>query len=103
MSLRLFPFAAAMLLAGQAASAETGRAEYVFSSDLAGQGYEPFAASGSANASFGMKRDAEMYLCFIADDLVSSAERQKVLVAEINGKSPDRVVPNIPVVCVLTQ
>ena len=82
---------------------EGGRSDYVFSSDLAAQGFEPFAASGSGNASYGMKKGAEMYLCFIADTMTDAAERQEALVAELNGENPDREVPNIPVVCVLTQ
>ncbi len=95
----------AMLIAtsGQAVHAEPGRADFTYLSDLAAEGFEPFAASAAGNASFGMKRDAEMYLCFIADDPAVSAERQAILVEEVTGKNPDREVSNIPVVCVATQ
>ncbi|SNR42581.1 hypothetical protein [Puniceibacterium sediminis] len=82
---------------------DIGRADYVFVSDLAARGFEPFATSAAGNASFGMKQGAEMYLCFLADTTALSGIRNVVLMAEVNGQNPDREVPNIPVVCVLTQ
>lgn len=94
---------AVMLLAGQAVSAETGRLDVVFSTDLVVQGFAPFATSGAGNATFGMKRETDMHLRFIAYEPAAAAKRQQVLVAELNGTNPDWEVPNIPVVCVLTQ
>ncbi len=81
---------------------DVGRSDYVFSSDLALQGFEPFAAT-TGNAVYGMKKGADMYLCFIADNGDFANERQAKLLAEIKGEALARDVPNIPVVCVLTQ
>ena len=98
-----FSLFAALMFAGQVAAAGPDRSDFVYSSELAADGYLPFATSGAGNAIYGMTRDTDLYLCFIADDLAASAARQEVLMAEVNGKNPDREVPNIPVVCVLTQ
>lgn len=88
-------------VAGQAI--EVGESEFRFVSDLAQAGFAPFGTSASGNASFGMTDGADLYLCFIADNLTAQAERQQVLIAEIAGEEPDRSLPNIPVVCILTQ
>lgn len=45
----------------------------------------------------------DFYLCFLADSRDVQAQRSQALIDEFGGKSPDRTVPNIPVVCVLTQ
>jgi hypothetical protein len=50
-----------------------------------------------------MTNGTDLYLCFIADNLEAQAARQQALIAEIGGEGPDRTVPNIPVVCILTQ
>jgi hypothetical protein len=94
---------AALCLALPAHAIEIGQSDFTFVSDLAAQGFTPFATSASGNASFGMTDGTDLYLCFIADNLEAQAERQQALIAEINGENPDRSVPNIPVVCVLTQ
>ncbi|MGY9049356.1 MAG: hypothetical protein ACKVKF_20510 [Rhodobacterales bacterium] len=101
--MRFFPVAVALLLAGQAVAKDIGVSDFAYASELSEEGYEPFATSGAGNALFGMKRDTDLYLCFLADEPAASAQRQGVLVAEVNGTNPDREVPNIPVVCVLTQ
>jgi len=97
---------AAILLAltPVAASAiDVGDADFVFVSDLAAQGFSPFATSNSGNATFRMTDGIDLYLCFIADNSQAQAERQQALIAEIMGEGIGRTVPNIPVVCVLTQ
>jgi hypothetical protein len=86
-----------------AAAIEVGEADFTFVSDLSAQGFTPFATSASGNASFGMTDGTDLYICYIADNLEAQAQRQQVLIAEIGGEGPDRTVPNIPVVCVLTQ
>ena len=90
-------------LAAPAAAIDVGQAEYRFVAELSAEGFTPFATSASGNASFGMTNGTDLYLCFIADNLEAQAERQQALIAEINGEGPDRTVPNIPVVCILTQ
>ena len=65
--------------------------------------FTPFATSESGNAIYGMRRETDQYLCFIADQGDDQAERQRVLLAELAGEKPQRTVPNIPVVCILTQ
>lgn len=82
---------------------EVERSDFVFSSDLANDGFTPFATSGSGSAIYGMRRDTDLYLCFLADQGDDQAERQRVLLAELAGEAPQRTVPNIPVVCILTQ
>lgn len=77
--------------------------DFVYSSDLAVRGFLPFAVSGTGNASYGMMKGTEIYLCFIADTSEAQAERQRVLRAEIAGENTTRTVPNIPVACILTQ
>ncbi|EIE51902.1 hypothetical protein AL036_07655 [Salipiger aestuarii] len=94
---------AALALAPVGALAEAGSADYAYVSALAAEGFEPFAVSQVGNASFGMRKGAEMYLCFIIDTNENQTRRQTVLLAELAGKAPDRAVPNIPLVCVLTQ
>ena len=82
---------------------EVGQGDYRFSAELAAEGFMPFATSGSGSAIYGMRRETEHYLCFIADQGDDQAERQRVLLAELAGENPQRTVPNIPVVCILTQ
>ena len=94
---------AVLCLALPAQAIEVGQSEFVFASDLSQRGFTPFASSASGNAAFGMTDGSDLYLCFIADNLEAQAMRQQVLIAEINGEGPDRTVPNIPVVCILTQ
>ncbi len=100
---RLAAALAFALVPSVAMAIEVGESDFVFVSDLANQGFVPFAASASGNATFGMTNGTDLYLCFIADNLEAQAERQQALIAEINGENPDRSVPNIPVVCILTQ
>lgn len=91
------------LCAAPALASEAGKSDFVYVSDLAAQGFEPFATSSTGGATFGMQKGTDLYLCFIADNMTDSAIRQQALVAELNGENPDRTVPNIPVACVLTQ
>ena len=86
-----------------AAALEADRGDFAFVSDLAATGYEPFAASGAVKSLFGMKKGSDMYLCFSADSATLQAERKDVLLAYIDGRSTERDLPNIPVVCVRVQ
>lgn len=94
---------AALALCPGIALADTGSADYAFVSELAADGFEPFATSQSGNVSFGMRKDTTMYLCFIIDTTENQNRRQTVLLEERAGNAPARAVPNIPLVCVLTQ
>ena len=99
-------FAAAVLctLVVPCASAlEVGRSHFAFASDLANEGFEPFATSSTGKAMFGMKKGHDMFLCFSADSEDRAAERRGKLITYLQGSSADRVVPNIAVVCVLVQ
>ena len=89
--------------ASPALAAETGTSDFVYVSDLAAQGFAPFATSSTGGATFGMHDGPDFHLCFIADNMTDAAVRQHTLVAELNGDNRDRTVPNIPVACVLTQ
>ncbi len=86
-----------------ASAFEISESEYVFSSDLAKRGFVPFAVSSALKASFGMTDGDALYLCFSLDQPTAQAKRREALIAEVAGQSPDRTVPNIPIVCVLTQ
>lgn len=98
------PWLALMLLAASPAGAfEIGESDFRYVSDLAAEGFTPFPASGVGNSVFGMRREAEMYLCFIADTSEAQGQRQTTLLAEMAGDTPDPSLPNIPVVCILTQ
>ena len=85
------------------AAMETGRGDFAFVSELAADGFEPFAASGVAKSLFGMKKGDDMFLCFLADSKTLQVQRQDVLLAYIQGRSKERTVPDIPVVCVLIR
>ena len=91
------------LVAPCVSALEVGRSHFTFASDLANEGFEPFASSSTGKAMFGMKKGHEMFLCFSADFEEQAAERREKLLAYLQGNSTDRVVPNIAVVCVLVQ
>ena len=82
---------------------EVGRSDFAFSSELLEAGFKPFATSGVGSSIYGLGKGTQMYLCFIADQPKHQTERKNVIIAEISGDQPDRDLPNIPVVCVLTQ
>ena len=84
-------------------SFEIGESEYVFSSDLTKRGFSPFATSSAKRSIFGMTDGESLYLCFSVDQPAEQMQRRQTLIAEMEGQSPDRTVPNIPVVCVMTQ
>ncbi|WP_300583858.1 hypothetical protein [Marivita sp.] len=89
---------------GPAAMAyEPGQSDYVFSSDLSAQGFAPFGTGGSGNTLYGMTNGSDIYLCFLFDTPEDQATRQTALLAELAGDAGDRTIPNIPVVCVMTQ
>ncbi|SIO27897.1 hypothetical protein SAMN05444722_1166 [Rhodovulum sp. ES.010] len=84
-------------------AAEVGSNPYRYSSELVVEGAVPFATSGAGQAIYGLRKDDALYLCFIADRPTDQNVRQKVLVAEIMGEAGQKSVPNIPVLCVMTQ
>ena len=88
------------LLAYPAFALEVERADFAFVSELAAEGFEPFPASSTAKSLFGMKKDSDMYLCFIADTKPRQKERQETLLAYLAGTSTERELPNIRVACV---
>ena len=95
---------AALALASPAAMAlEPGQSEYVFSSDLSAQGFTPFGTGGVGNTLYGMTNGSDIYICFLFDTPEDQATRQTALLAELAGEATDRTIPNIPVVCVMTQ
>lgn len=91
------------LIAPCVSALEVGRSHFQFASDLANEGFEPFATSSVGKAMFGMKKDHDMYLCFSADTEDHAAERREKILAYLRDGSTDRVLPNIAVVCVLVQ
>jgi hypothetical protein len=94
----------AMAFAGTIATAyEPGQSDYVFSSDLVAQGFAPFGTGGSGNTVYGMTNGSDIYLCFLFDTPEDQATRQTALLAELAGNATGRTIPNIPVVCLMTQ
>lgn len=69
---------------------------------LVAEGHESVPASG-ANAVFGLRGDAGIYMCFLADTPELQSERQARILEILSGDAEDREVPNIPLVCVLTE
>ena len=82
---------------------DVGTSDYVFVSDLSAQGFTPFGTGGALRDLFGMTDGSDIYLCFSLDAPEDQSTRQASLIAELQHTGTDRVVPNIPVVCVLTQ
>lgn len=98
------PVIAALASAGCSVLAyEPGQSEYAFFSDLAARGFEPFGTGGSGNTLYGMTDGSDIYLCFLFDTPEDQAARQTALLAELAGEASSRTIPNIPVVCVMTQ
>jgi hypothetical protein len=95
---------ASLALVAPAVSAfEPDISDYIFSSDLSAQGFAPFGTGGVGNTVYGMSDGSDIYLCFLFDTPEDQSTRQTALLAELAGESPDRSIPNIPVVCVMTQ
>jgi hypothetical protein len=101
--LKLVGAIALALMPLSAAALDLGSSEYVFVSGLAGDGSAPFAMRSLGDTSFGMTCGTDQHLCFIADTMQAPAVRQQTLLADIARKTRDCTVPNIPVVCILTQ
>ncbi len=96
--------AACLALAPMAAHTHTvDESDFVWVSDLARDGFEPFAVSSSGKASFGMMKGTDMYLCFLADHKEDQEVRRNVLIANMKDDKADNTMPNIPVACVLAQ
>ncbi len=94
---------AAALLPGAVSAMDIASSAFRASSALVADGFVPFATSGVGNVLYGLMKDDQLYLCFLADTGDAQAERQATLLAELRGEAPDPAVPNIPVICVLTQ
>ena len=58
-----FPSLALALLPTLASALPVGERDFMSASQLAQNGFEPFAVSSTARASFGMKEEADIYLC----------------------------------------
>lgn len=86
-----------------ASALDVGSSDFRHSSDLVAEGFAPFAVSSVGGALYGLTKADKLYLCFLADGGDAQATRQATLMAEIRGDAPDAAVPNIPVICVLTQ
>ena len=95
--------ASVMGAAQMAAAFEPGTSDFVFSSDLLSRGFTPFGTGGTGNTLCGMSDGSDIYLCFLFDTPEDQSARQTALLAELAGDTPVRTVPNIPVVCVMTQ
>ncbi len=94
---------AAVLSAGAGRAQDVGQSDYRPVSELATEGFEPFSVGASSNAVFAMRNGREIYLCFLADtDELATARRDGIL-GGMAGTSQDRTVPNIPLVCILTE
>ena len=95
--------AATALLALPASAMETWRGDFAFVSELVAKGFEPFPSSTVTKALFAPKKGTDMYPCFLADSRTLQAERQKTLLAFIQGESTERDMPNIPFACALVR
>jgi hypothetical protein len=91
------------LLPTLASALPVGERDFMSASQLAQNGFEPFAVSSTARASFGMKKEADMYLCWLADTEENAAIRRRVIGSALYDNSLSRRVPNIAVACILTQ
>jgi len=99
-----FLVAASIATVPLAAQAHTvGESDFIWVSDLAHDGFKPFAVSSTSKASFGMMKGTDMYLCFLADHQEHQEVRRDVLIAGMKDDNSDRALPNIPVACVLAQ
>ncbi|MCK0148764.1 hypothetical protein MWU54_01915 [Marivita sp. S6314] len=86
-----------------AMAVDVGMSDYKFVSDLTAEGFETFGTGGAGNTVFGMTNGTDIYLCFLLDTPNDQTKRQTALLSELSGGSSDRAIPNIPVVCVMTQ
>ena len=98
-----FPGLGLALLPTLASALPVGERDFMSASQLAQNGFEPFAVSSTARASFGMKKEADMYLCWLADTEENAAIRRRVIGSALDDNSLSRRVPNIAVACILTQ
>lgn len=80
-----------------------GESDFVFLSDLANAGFKPIALSNAGSASLGMAKKGDIYFCFLADNDQDASNRRSTISAVLNNVDAKRTVPNIPVVCILTQ
>ncbi|ETX14578.1 hypothetical protein OCH239_02875 [Roseivivax halodurans JCM 10272] len=71
-------------------------------SSLAEEGFETIPVQGGG-AVFGMRKAAEIYLCYLEDKPALRADRQRVISEYSSGQSENRTLPNVPVVCVKAE
>lgn len=103
-SLKLFAAATCFITLSSTANAlDVGENDFAWASELAEAGFKPFAVSSTAKASFGMMREMEMYMCFLADNKEDQAVRREKLLANMQDAEASRTLPNIPLACVLVQ
>ena len=95
--------AATAITPAMATTFTVGENDFAWASDLAGNGFQPFAVSAATNASFGMVKDAEMYVCFSLDSPELTALRSERLLAHVNKGETSKLVPNVPFACALAQ
>ena len=101
--IRAAAITALLAVAPMAHAVEVGTSDYVFVSELSERGFTPFGTGGAARELFGMTDGSEIYLCFLLDTPEDQSARQSALIAELQGAAETRTIPNIPVVCVMTQ
>lgn len=101
-SLSIVLLAALVATASPVAQAlEVGESEFAWMSELARDGFKPIAVSNAANASFGMMRGTELYVCFLADTKEHQERWQAAILANIKDDDAGRTVPDVPFVCIL--
>ena len=91
-----------LALAGPLSAQDQTFSQFRKLSSLAEEGFETIPAQGGG-AVFGMRKEADIYLCFLDDKPTLQAERQRVISENSSGDSENRTLPNIPVVCVKTE
>ena len=80
-----------------------GESNFVLGSDFARNGFDPFAVSSAAKASFGMKKDVHMYLFWLVDTEQNAAIWRQVIGAVLEQSNGSRRVANIAAICIFAQ
>ena len=91
------------LIPVSAFSQQVGTSDFVYVSELASDGFQPFPISGVANASFGMMKNTDMYMCFIADTPENQKKRRTILIESFQDDEKSKEIPNIAIVCARIQ
>jgi hypothetical protein len=72
-----------------------GERDFMSASQLPQNGFEPFLVSSTARASFGMKKEADMYLFWLADTEENAVIRRRVIGSALDDNSLSRRVPKL--------